>query len=277
MNATWIEKEEKMFRTSNVMVGLLVVAFLAWALPVPSHVQAADPDAVNKAFEALKTYDWGSDRAPLQALDQAVAASHKDASAQRELEKRLAAVLSSDAPNAAKDVACRQLSLIGSADSVPTIAALLTDKELSHMARYALERMPCPEAVKAMRDAVPKTEGLLKVGVINSLGVRRDAESVGTMVKLLDDSDPEIVAAAAAALGSIGNSEAAKALSAFQKKAPEPLQLPAADAYLTCAERLLADGKKAEAMLIYKALSKAEQKHVRLAAVRGMLAVTGQK
>jgi HEAT repeat protein len=167
--------------------------------------------------------------------------------------------------------------LIGSADSVPTIAALLTDKELSHMARYALERMPCPEAVKAMRDALSQTEGLVKVGVINSLGVRRDAESVGTMIKLLDDSDPEIVAAAAAALGSIGNTEAAKALGAFQAKAPEPLQLPAADAYLTCAERLLADGNKAEAMVIYKALSKAEQKHVRLAAVRGMLAVTGQK
>jgi HEAT repeat protein len=251
---------------------LTAIVALGWALPAAS----AD-EALNKAFEALRTYEWGADRAALAPIDKAVAASHDNDLARRELEKRLCDVLSSGTPQAAKDIACRQLSLIGSSECVPTVSHLLTDEKLSHMARYALERIPDDAAVEAMRNAMPKVSGRTKVGVINSLGVRRDAKSAGALVALLEDSDHQIAAAAAAALGSIGNPDAAKALGAFQKKAPDKLKLAAADAYLVCAERLLADGKKAEAMMIYKSLTKAEQKHVRVAAMRGMLAATGKK
>ena len=146
------------------------------------------------------------------------------------------------------------------------------------MGRYALERIPDAAATAALRDALPKTEGLLKVGVINSLGVRRDAESAAALTALLENQDQQVAAAAAAALGAIASPEAAKALDEFQKKAPDKLKLAVADARLGCAERLLAGGKKLEAMAIYKSLSGEDQpKHVRLAAVRGLLAVTGQK
>jgi hypothetical protein len=67
-------------------------------------------------------------------------------------------------------------------------------------------------------------------------------------------------------------------LEGFRGKAPEALRLAAADACLTCAERLLADGKKLEALAIYKALVGSDQpKHVRVAATRGLLAATGKK
>ena len=259
-------------RTSTILSHVMVALWLGSAIPAV----AAD-EGVDKAFEALKTYDWGQDRNVLKAIDDAVMASHGDAAARKNLETKLAAVLKTDAPRAAKDYVCRKLSLIGTADSVPALAALLPDNKLSHMGRYALERMPCPEAAKAMREALPNLSGILKVGVINSLGVRRDAESVAALVALLGDSDPEVAGAAAAALGAVGNSEAANALAAFQKKAPEPLRLLAADGCLACAEQLLADGKKAEAVLIYKVLSAPDQpKHVRLAATRGLLAAAGK-
>ena len=239
---------------------------------------AVADEATDKAFEALKTYEWGQDRNTLKPIDDAIVASNTDAAAKKAIEAKLAAVLKGDAPRAAKDYACRQLSLIASAEAVPALAPLLTDKDLSHMARYALERMPCDEAVAAMRDAVAKTEGRTKIGVINSLGVRRDAKSTKAMVALLDDSDKGIVSAAAAALGNIGTSDAAKALAAFQAKAPAELKLAAADAYLTCAEQLLAAGKKLEAITIYKSLSKGDQpKHVRVAATRGLLNAAGAK
>jgi len=238
---------------------------------------AAD-DAVDKAFEALKSYDWGKDRNVLGAIDKAVAASHGNAAARAKLETRLAAVLKAGSSQAAKDFACRKLSLIGSAKCVPDVAVLLTDKKLSHMARYALERNPAPEATNAMRQSLPKVSGRLKVGVINSLGVRRDVQSTAALVALLDDDDQEVAAAAAAALGSIGTPEAAKVLGAFQAKAPQKLRPAVADAQLSCAERLLAGGKKAEAMMVYKALAKTKQpKHIRLAAMRGMLSATGKK
>ncbi|MFH1266310.1 MAG: HEAT repeat domain-containing protein, partial [Planctomycetota bacterium] len=234
-------------------------------------------EAADKAFETLKTYDWGQDRAGLGAIDAAVAASHNDEAAQKALAARLAAVLGTEVSGASKDFVCRALSLVGSAESVPALAPLLLDEKLSHMGRYALERIPGDEAVAALREAAAKTKGRVKVGLLNSLGVRRDAASVDTLVALLGDSDEEVASAAAAALGAVGNSDAAKALGTFQEKAPESLRLAAADAYLTCAERLLAGGKKAEAMVIYKSLSQSKAKHVRLAAMRGLLAATGKQ
>jgi len=254
-------------------VGLVLAILLGLALPVT----AADDAALDKAFEVLKTYDWGNDRSPLEALDKAVAASHGDAAAQKALEARLVAVLKSDAPNAAKDVTCRQLSLVGSAGSVGTLAELLGDEKLAHIARYALERMQCPEALAALREALSKTSGRVKVGVINSLGVCRDAEATAALTVLLDDSDEAIVSAAAGALGKIGSSDTAKTLKAFQAEAPDSLALVAADACLANAEQLLADGKKLEAMMMYRGLSKSEIKHIKVAATRGLLAAAGKK
>jgi len=241
---------------------------------------AAPPDAaaVDKAFETLKTYDWGQDRSVLAALDEAVAATHGDAAARKSLETRLAAVLKTDASRAAKDVVCRHLSLIGSADSVPALAELLTNQELAQMARYGLERIPDPAASAALRDGLAKTEGVLKVGVINSLGARRDAQSASLLTALVDNADPQVATAAVAALGAIGTPDAARTLGEVQKKATGPLQAAVADALLCCAERLLGAGKKVEAMAIYKTLNTEDQpKHVRLAAVRGLLAAAGKQ
>ena len=52
------------------------------------------------------------------------------------------------------------------------------------------------------------------MGVIGSLGVRRDAKAVDAMAKLLTGADAEVAQAAARALGNIGTPEAAKALDA---------------------------------------------------------------
>jgi HEAT repeat protein len=259
--------------TRTIVTLLLAALMFCWAAPFASAAEDLD-----KAFDALKTYEWGTDRAVLKPIDAAVVGSHGDAAARKDLETKLAGLLGGEAPQAAQDYICRQLSLIGTAESVPAIAPLLADEKLSHMGRYALERMPAPEAVAAMRDAAGKVQGKLKVGMINSLGVRRDKESVGMLKNLLADNDPQIASAAAAALGVIGTADAATALGAFVKGAPEGLKLAAADAYLACAEQLLADGNKLQAMMIYKALSgEGQPKHVRLAATRGLLAAAGSK
>jgi len=256
----------------STLIGLMGAVVLLGAM-----LPAAADEALDNAFNALKTYDWGDDRAVLKPIDDAVVATYGDAQARKELEKRLAAVLGTDASRAAKDFVCRKLSIIGTADSVPALAPLLLDEKLSHMARYALERMSCEASLQAMRDALPKAKGLVKVGIINSLGVRGDAKSVPALVGLLGDSDKQVVASAAAALGSIATPEAARALQDFQKKAPEGLEIAAADACLICAEKLLAAGKKAEAQAIYKQLSTSTIKHVRVAAMRGLLSTAGAK
>src|SRR5262245_19203600 len=107
---------------------------------------------VDQALEALKKYDWGQDPKVLRPIDEAIVASHGDAAKRKELEEKLAGALKSELSLDAKQVLCRYLMAIGSSVCVPTLTALLGDKELSHMARYALERIPAPEAAAALRD-----------------------------------------------------------------------------------------------------------------------------
>jgi len=231
---------------------------------------------LDKAFEALKTYDWGQDPKVLTPIDEAIVATHGDAAKRKELEDKLAAALKTDLSRDAKQVVCRHLMVVGTAACVPTLAALLPDKDLSHMARYSLERIPAPEAAQALRDSLAKLPADLKVGVISSLGSRDDNASVATLAGLLNDENPAVATAAAHALGAIRSPEAAKALS--EAKPADKVQAAATDASLACAEALLAAGKNTDALAIYKGLvGEGQPKHVKLAATRGMLACAAKK
>jgi HEAT repeat protein len=231
---------------------------------------------LDQAFEALNSFDWGTDPQVLRAIDETVVTSQNDLEARKQLETRLAAVLETDVSRAAKDYVCRQLMIVGTADVVPALARLLSDPDLSHMARYALERIPAATAAQALRDAVPEADGALKAGLIGSLGTRGDAESVAALIELLDDADTTVARSAALALGAIRAPRAAQALLEAAKRRPE-LQSAATDAALACAEILLAARNGTAALVIYKALAGEDQpKQVRLAATRGMLACAGK-
>ncbi len=265
-------------KTTGLAVAAATTVLGAAAATAAADKHPVDQASLDKAFDALTTFDWGTDRNVLKPMDEAVVATQGDAAAQKALETRLAAVLKTTASRAAKDFVCRKLAVIGTAESAPALAGLLTDKDLSHMARYALERMPAPEAAQAMRDVLPKVSGAVKAGVIGSLGVRRDVPSVVALAAALHDSDRAVACAAACALGNIGAPEAAKALDEFAPKAPEGVKPAAVDACLACAEHLLADGKKAEATALYQSLNGAQQSpYVRQAAMRGLAAVSGKK
>jgi HEAT repeat protein len=230
---------------------------------------------LDQALEALKTYDWGQDPQILSPIDEAILASHGDAARLQELEDRLAAVLSTDATFDGKQTACRYLRAVGTAASVPALAALLTDEKLAHMGRFALERNPTPEAGAALREALPEVTGKLKIGAISSLGARGDAASVAALAALVGDQDAAVATAAAHALGAIRSTEAAEALDQVSPAAP--VQPAVTDALFACAEALLAAGKNTAALAIYKKFMVGTQpKHVRLAATRGMLACTGK-
>jgi len=186
-------------------------------------------------------------------------------------------VIEGDAARAEKDTACRELQVIGTRACIPALAGLLTDKDHSHMARYALEPMEYPEAGKALRDAVGKTTGRAKVGVITSLGFRRDALAVPILAKLLSDRSADIATAAVAALGRIGTTDAAAAIKPLRRSATGPLRAATAEASLTVAESLIAQGKGAQAAVILKDLQGDEwPAHVRLGAFVGLLNTGGE-
>lgn len=231
-------------------------------------------ETLNAAFEALKIYDWGQDPKVLAPIYAAIRTSRGDDAARRQIEERLAAVLAADAPYDARQMACRLLMLAGSAACVPALSALLADEKLAHMARFALERIPAPEAGRALCDALPKVKGSLKVGMISSLGSRGDEAGVSALQALLGDTDAAVAGAAAQALGAIGSPGADKALAAAAVNTAAKDAV--AHASLVCAERLLAAGNKAGALAAYaRALSGSPSETIREAAERGKTACGG--
>ncbi len=241
-------------------------------------VAQTDSAALDKAFETLKTYDWGDDPQTLKPIDQAIIATHGDASARKALEKRLLEALTGGISRSAVDHVCRRLRIVGTGQSIEALAALLAAEDTSHIARYALERIPDEKAAKAMRDTLPKVSKKLKPGIIGSLGVRRDKKSIKALSNLLSDSDIQVAKAAAQSLGLIGTSAAATELSKFAKKAPANMKIPAADACLVCAEQLLADGKNSEAVALFNEFKGNDQpSHVKAAAMKGILTAATKK
>jgi len=165
--------------------------------------------------------------------------------------------------------------MIGTAASVPSLAALLGDADNSHMARFALERIPAAEAAQALRDALSTVPASLQIGMIESLGGRGDAASVPALARLLT-GDAKLATAAATALGHIHTPEALAALSSADPLAAAGVGRAVVDARLVAAEALLASGKRAEARNVYQTLAEAVEgkpgaKRVALAAARGLL------
>jgi HEAT repeat protein len=201
----------------------------------------------------------------------ASSACGQEAPAAKEQEATLIGVLKSEAPQKAKADACMQLARLGTQDAVPALAALLGDEKLAHMARYGLETIPSPAVEDALREALGRVKGPLLVGVIASLGVRRDEKAVELLAKLLGDADADVAQAAARALGSIGTPAAAKALDGALANVPAANQVAFCEGLLRCAEALAAKDQRAEAQALYDRLRtvKPAPHQVRTGALRG--------
>ncbi|MHC4403713.1 MAG: HEAT repeat domain-containing protein [Planctomycetota bacterium] len=201
-----------------------------------------------------------------------------DRAAAQSAEDRLLETLASDATVADKCSACRELQTTGSEKSISALAALLTDPAVSHTARIALEVMPYPAAGAALREAVNRTSGLVKSGIIDSLGERRDADSGSILADALTDDDAQVRAAAATALGKIATTEAVKALAAAHAKAQGDDRTALGQGLVRCADRLWEAGSRDEAVAIYARLSRrTEARVVRMAALRGRLQAVGPR
>ncbi|MHC4984228.1 MAG: HEAT repeat domain-containing protein [Planctomycetota bacterium] len=257
----------------------LTISIFATALAVVTPAVAAESDTMaklNQALKAVATFEYGKDSGPLVLVDQIVVEAAKDARQREAVERRIVRALGSASTRDAKSFLCRQLRTIGTARSVPQLAKLLTEPELSHMARYALGRIEDPAAAAALHRALGKTSGKLQVGIVNTLANRRYRPALPNIAKLLRSSDSSVAEASARALGRIGGIQAAKALQAARPGASKALRQRIDNALLICAEQLLADGRTNEAKRIYEKFYSPEQPvHLRLAGLRGLVAAQG--
>ena len=252
-----------------VLLGTLCFGALA------ARAAAPDPAAGEDAYTAAAKYEFGQSRRPLAAIEEEI---RKAAPAEyKAIEAKLLALLKApDTTADAKRFFCRYLGIVGSAQSVPALAAVLGDAKLSDPARIALEPMADPAAGAALRQALGQLKGKLLAGVIGSVGTRRDAQAVPALAALAADADADVARSALFALGAIGTPEAAKALDAAAAKAPPTLQRAAAQARFACAAALAKAGQKTEAAAIYRSLLDTKAAPAtRLAALRGLIAAQG--
>ena len=209
----------------------------------------------------------------LAVLPTAVRAAAPDA---QDRERKLIAVLQSDAAPAEKAMTCKKLAVYGSKEAVPALAPLLLDKDLTSWSRIALEAITDPAADAALRDALTKAQGRILVGIINSIGFRHDAKAVGPLTAKLADPDATVVAAAANALGKIGGDAAARALEPLLATAPAAARADVAEGCVLCAEHFLAQGNATAATRLYDLVRQANvPKQKKNEATRGAILARG--
>lgn len=184
--------------------------------------------------------------------------------------KLLDALRSPDATVDCKNFVCRQLATVGSPVCVPVVAPLLLDEKTSHMARFALEPNASPAAAAALRAALSQAKGKVLIGIISSIGARRDGEAVSALASLVGSDDQAVVHAAIVAIGEIGTADAIKALEAA--KVSQGLRTAVATAQITAARHLASENKTQTAIAVYKGLATpAQPKQIQIAATRGLI------
>ena len=182
------------------------------------------------------------------------------------------ATLQSSAPSADKALACKHLAVYGTAEAVPALAPLLHDEQLAAWARTALETIHGPVADQALRDAAGQLQGRLLVGVINSIGVRRDAQAVRMLISRLRGDDEAVASAAALALGRIGGDAPARILQRTLTDSRASVRSTAAQGCILCGEQFFAQKEYAKAARFYDAVRQAELPAIRIAeATRGAI------
>jgi HEAT repeat protein len=190
--------------------------------------------------------------------------------------QELIEVLRSDASVYEKARACQQLGEFGSKAAVPALAALLGDERLSAYARSGLEGIPHPSAAAALRAALGTLKGNQLAGVINSLGMVCDSQSVMLLKPLATNLESGVAKEAVLALGGIGSDEVVPILREILAHGAESIRSEAASANLLAAERQLANGHAEIAREIYDAVRNAEVSPACLAAAtRGAILARG--
>jgi len=191
-------------------------------------------------------------------------------------ERRSLEVLRSNSPPYERAQACRELARVGNAEAIAPLAAVLADETLSSYAREALEVIPHPEAAAALRAALPTLQGHLLVGVINSLGNRRDTEAVPALAALARDSAPDVADAALIALGRIGTASTSDLLQQTLERGSADRRNAAAEGLLLVAQRFTRQGELAAAVPLYDALRGAPiAAQLRASATRGAILARG--
>ncbi|MCL2710627.1 MAG: HEAT repeat domain-containing protein [Planctomycetaceae bacterium] len=235
-----------------------------------ASLTVAEKPPVELAWDAIKTYQYGNDLAPLILVERDIRAHPQAVSA-----ARLAALLNDETTLAGRQFVCLQLRFVGTSAEVPVLAKYLHRNDDFEHARMALQAIAGEEALVPLREALHTFQGKMLVGVIESLAVRKDTISLPALIELIDSEDQSVAAAAIAALGAFEN-EGLETLMQIKTTSPD-LEQTRLRALLRIASTLCGKGQIDTAGMIYEQLADSETpRNSRRAALEGQLQILSE-
>ena len=226
-------------------------------------------DEVDQAISAAINFTDGKPSEPLKLLENYSVESINNPERRDLIEIKILDALPKANSRRAKDFFCRLLRIVGTKKSIPVLGEMLSDRETSHMARYALASMPYEEAGQVLHSNLNEVSEPLMAGIIDSLGDIRYQKSVPDLISLLDRAS--VANNATRALGLIGTSGVSDQLIPRLSKTTGKAYQVTAQALLRCAENQTRIGNNQEAQKIYKTfISPTKETHFILAGLNGL-------
>jgi HEAT repeat protein len=215
-------------------------------------------DEFAAAVQAVSDYDFDRPRTKLVEVERLINSTHGNQAARLQIEKLMAALLTSKATVAAKQFICKKLWIMGTDLSLPALASLLegSDPVLSEAACYALRSQDSAAALAVLSKALTRCRGVARVAILNLLGDKKDATSAPQIIPLASDPDPVLSDAAICALGKIASGESVAALDRMHRGSDPTRRLNSAHALLQAGQQLAQRGNSAAAKTIWSQLVK---------------------
>lgn len=177
----------------------------------------------------------------------------KNERSRRRFARTLASQIGGDRPKEVQKYLVRELQIAGGREVVEKLGELLVDEELCESAAQALTAIG-DGAAEQLRKALPRARGKRRLTIVQNLGVVRDARSVGALKRAVGDEDVEVRIAAGWGLANTGDASSIDLLLSAADKSDGWERVEATKACLLLAEKLIAAGKKSEAVKIYRHL-----------------------
>ena len=262
------------------------VRYKAWAM-----AEQMEPDVIPELSSLLLDKDPGVRKAAGEALKNVVHSVGKDIDAaamaanagrpddpgaknkRQGIVDQLLSLLDGKRDQIEKATALRHLSLIATADDVPTISKGVGDEDLKEEVVFCLERIPGKTAEQALLSALPAATDDFKPRILAALGHRRADEAMPACLEAMKSLDSTIAMAAMKAVGRIGGRvggeipwPSSDGLSDWQK-------IEFTDSLLRFADGQVERGAPDQAWPIYKQMLDREEEHLQCAAIVGLASI----
>lgn len=156
---------------NTIKTGDADARYAAWRAAGPAGAAAVAPLA-----DLMASTDKGASRAATEALGRIAHYAARPGATPSETQAvaiELLRVATAPRPRMVRAEALHLLGFVGNGNTVPPLARLLDDKEVREDARLALERIPGPQSLRALEDALRRAPADFKPNLRQSLHNRR--------------------------------------------------------------------------------------------------------